>query len=219
MAAKKEEKNESLNLSDLNGTVKSAIIFPDDHFGLELAVWDNAQRIANLLPIQVQVHGDLQEEVVLKATESAKGSEMQAKYWTEYATAISRYLKASYKVKEKQAETAENVAEARLRHAELEKDLGTTLATLESSYRQVVGSYRSAIAGTQDDLSIGLTKIANQYAQSKSKKEEREQTDKQKDQTAFAKQQTSLVDRFRKAREARYVGGDVGITRRIRAAE
>ncbi|MDJ0734881.1 MAG: hypothetical protein QNJ47_12575 [Nostocaceae cyanobacterium] len=43
-------KNNSLNLDDLNGNVKNAIVFSDSHFGLESAVWQNAQRIADMLP-------------------------------------------------------------------------------------------------------------------------------------------------------------------------
>ncbi|MBW4617508.1 MAG: hypothetical protein KME21_30710 [Desmonostoc vinosum HA7617-LM4] len=213
--SKPKPQNNSLELSDLSGSVKSAIVFSDSHFGLESAVWQNAQRIADMLPIDVQVSGDLNEEIVLTAVDKAKGAELQAKNWGEYSTAISRYLKAFYKIKEKQSEVAENVAEARLKHAELEKELGTTLATLESKYRQVVGSYRSATAGTQDELEISLNRIATQYTKAKSARDEREQSEEKREETPYAKQTASLVDRFRKAREARYSGATAGITCRV----
>lgn len=221
MAIEKSKKsaNSSLELSDLNGSVKNAIVFQDSHFGLESAVWDNAQRIADMLPVKVQVFGDLDEKTVADAVDKAKGAEIQSKYWTEYSAAISRYLKAFHKVQEKQSETAENVAEARLRQAELEKELGTTLASIESRYRQIVGTYRSAIAGTQDDLDIGLARIASQYATAKAKKDEKEQTDAKKEETPYAKQTASLVDRFRKTREARYAGSIGGITRRVASTQ
>ncbi len=210
-------KNNSLNLDDLNGNVKNAIVFSDSHFGLESAVWQNAQRIADMLPIDVQVSGDITEETVLNLLDKAKGAELQAKNWTEYAAAFSRYLKAFYKVKQKQGEVAESAASARLKHAELEKELGVALAGLESKYRQVVGSYRSAVASTEDDLQINLNRIASQYTEAKVKKNEREQTHAKKEETPYGKQTASLVERFRKAREARYSGVGVGITRRVSA--
>lgn len=211
---KPKPQNNGLNLSDLGGDITKPIIFPGGHYGLESAVWESAQRVADLLPVKVQVSGDLDEQTVFDATENAKGAEIQAKCWTEYSAAISRYLKTFYKIREKQSETAENVAETRLKVAQLEKDLGTTLASLESQYRQVVGSYRSSIASTQDDLTINLNKIASQYTQLKAKKEERLETEAKKEETPFAKQTTSLVEKFRKAREARYSGASAGITRR-----
>ncbi|MDJ0734882.1 MAG: hypothetical protein QNJ47_12580 [Nostocaceae cyanobacterium] len=165
----------------------------------------------------MQVSGDITEETVLNLLDKAKGAELQAKNWTEYATAFSRYLKAFYKVKQKQGEVAENAASARLKHAELEKELGVALAGLESRYRQVVGSYRSAIAGTNDDLQINLNRIASQYTQARVKKDEREQTHAKKEETPYAKQTASLVERFRKAREAHYSGASIGITQARRA--
>jgi hypothetical protein len=209
------KKPNELDLTGLNGDIKYPVIFPDSHFGLESGVWDAAQRIADMLPIQIQVYGDLNEEAVLDLTEKAKGAEIQQKYWTEYSAAVSRFLKAFYKVKEKQAEVAENTAEARVKHAELEKDLGTALASFESQYRQIVGSYRSAIASTAGDLEISLNKIASQYSQARAKKAEAVQGDAKKNETPYAKQTESLVDKFRKAREARYNGPSAGITRRI----
>ncbi len=211
--AKPTKQSSEFSLTDLGGDIKKAIVFPDSHFGLEFDLWANAQRIADMLPINVQVMGDLEEQTVLDALEKAKGAEIQAKYWTEYSSVISRFLKAFYKVKEKQSETAENVAEARLKHAELEKDLGTTLASLESRYRQVVGSYRGALAGTQDDLDNSLARITSQYAQTRAKREEKEQSEANKEQTPYAKQTTTLVEKFRKAREARYSGAP-GVTHR-----
>ena len=208
----------AFNLSDLGGEVKSPIIFPDGHFGLESAIWNNAQRIADTLPIDVRVSGDINEQIVIDITEKAKGAELQQKCWTEYSSAVSRYLKAFQKIKEKQAEVAENVAQKRLDIANLEKDLGTTLASLESQYRQVVGSYRGAIATKQDEMTINLAKISEQYTQTKAKREEAQQLEVKKDESAFTKQSTSLIDRFRKAREARYAGASVGITHRVKEA-
>lgn len=211
-------KNNALNLSDLNGDVSKALVFPDSHFGLESAVWENAQRIADMLPVDVKVFGDLSEEDVAAALDKAKGAEFQAKNWSEYSTAISRYLKALYKVREKQAEVAENTAEARVAHAELEKNLSTTLANLESKFRQVVGSNRSAIAGVQDDLNISLGRIASQYSEQKAKKQEKVTTEStKKEPTPYEEQTNSLVDKFRQLREARYSGSSVGITQRLKS--
>ncbi|BAY99889.1 hypothetical protein NIES37_38720 [Tolypothrix tenuis PCC 7101] len=214
------QKNGALSLSDLSGDVSKAIVFGDSHFGLESAVWDNAQRIADMLPVDIKVFGDLTEEDVASAVEKAKGAEFQAKNWTEYSTAISRYLKALYKVREKQAEVSENVAEARVQQAELEKSLGTSLANLESKFRQIVGGSRSAIASVQDDLEISLGRIASQYSEGKAKKQEKLNTETtKKEPTPYEEQTASLVDRFRQLREARYEGASVGITQRIKKAE
>ncbi|WP_414546266.1 hypothetical protein [Nostoc sp. CCY0012] len=209
-------KDGALNLSDLGGDVSKAIVFPDSHFGLESAVWGNAQRIADMLPVDVKVFGDLTEEDIADALDKAKGAEFQSKKWTEYSSTISRYLKALYKVREKQAEVSENVAEARVQHAELEKNLGTSLANLESKFRQIVGGSRSAIAGVQDDLTISLGKIADQHSESKAKKQQKLQTEKaQKEPTPYEEQTSNLVTRFQELRNARY-SGTPGITQRIR---
>ncbi|MCC5634639.1 hypothetical protein LC593_02010 [Nostoc sp. CHAB 5844] len=215
--AKDKQQSNGLDVSDLRGTVKNAIVFPDNHFGLEAAVWNNAQRIANLLPINVQVSGDLYDETVVDLIEKAKGAELEQKNWTEYSAALSRYLKAFKKIKEKQIEVAESTAEALVEHTELESDLGKTLANLESKRRQTIGNYRSAIGVTQNDLEINLNKIASQYSQTIVKRTEREESENKKEETPIAKQTTNLVEKFRKARESRYSGAMAGITQRISA--
>lgn len=209
-------KDRALNLSDLNGDVSNALVFPDSHFGLGSAVWANAQRIADMLPVDVKVQGDLTEALVADALDKAKGAEFQAKNWGEYSTAITRYLKAFYKVREKQGEVSENVAEARVQHAELEKALGVSLANLESKYRQIVGGSRSAIAGVQDDLGISLSKIADQYSESKTKKQEKLNAETtKKEPTPYEEQTSNLVTRFQELRNARY-SGTPGITQRVK---
>jgi hypothetical protein len=216
---KPQDSKGGLDLSDLNGTVSSAIVFPDSHFGLESAVWKNAQRIADMLPVDLRVFGDLDETEVATFIDKAKGAEIQAKNWNEYSTAVSRYLKAFQKVREKQSEVSENVAEARNVHAELEKSLSSNLANLESKYRQIVGGNRSAIAGIQDDLTISLNRIASQYTESKAKKQEKLNTEStKKEPTPYEEQTTSLVDKFRQLREARFSGASAGITQRIKAS-
>lgn len=214
-----DPKSNGLNLSDLNGDVTKALIPLDSHFGLESAVWENAQRIADMLPVDIKVFGDLTEEDVATAVEKAKGAEFQAKNWAEYSTAVSRYLKAFYKVREKQAEVSENIGEARVQNAELEKNLSATLANLESKFRQTIGSNRSALASVQDDLAISLGRIASQYSETKAKKQEKVQTEAaKKEPTPYEEQTNSLVDRFRQLREARYSGTSLGITQRIKSA-
>jgi hypothetical protein len=209
-------KNNGLNLDDLNGSVSNAIIFSDSHFGLESAVWSNAQRIADMLPVNIKVFGDLTDEDIADALDKAKGAEFQAKNWAEYSTAITRYLKAFYKVREKQAEVSENVAQARVQHAELEKSLGVSLANLESKYRQIVGGSRSAIAGVQDDLGISLSKIAGQYSESKAKKQEKLTAEKvKKEPTPYEEQTSNLVTKFQELRNARF-SGTPGITQRVK---
>lgn len=210
-------KDGALNLSDLSGDVSKALVFPDSHFGLSSAVWANAQRIADMLPVDIKVSGDLTEEDVAEALDKAKGAEFQAKNWAEYSTATSRYLKALYKVSEKQAEVSENVAEARVQHAELEKNLSTSLANLESKFRQIVGNARASVAGVQDDLEISLGKIASQYSEGKTKKQQKltEETTK-KEPTPYEEQTSNLVTRFQELRNARY-SGTPGITQRIRS--
>nr|ADO19249.1 hypothetical protein Nfla_7901 [Nostoc flagelliforme str. Sunitezuoqi] len=90
---------------------------------------------------------------------------------------------------------------------------------LESKFRQTIGSNRSAIAGVQDDLSISLGRIASQYSQTKAKKLLNVQTETaKKEPTPYEEQTTSLVDRFRQLREARYSGSSLGITQRIKSA-
>jgi hypothetical protein len=212
-------KGGALNLSDLSGDVSKAIVFPDSHFGLESAVWENAQRIADMLPVDIKVFGDLTDSDVADALDKAKGAEFQQKNWTEYSTATSRYLKALHKVREKQAEVSEHVAEARVQHAELEKNLSTSLANLESKFRQIVGGSRSAIASVQDDLGISLGKIADQYSESKAKKQQKLQVEKtNKEPTPYEEQTSNLVTRFQELRNARY-SGTPGITQRIRTAQ
>ncbi|MBE9210079.1 hypothetical protein IQ244_27005 [Nostoc sp. LEGE 06077] len=220
----KNSKSESstdgaLTLSDLSGDVSKALVLPDSHFGLESGVWANAQRIADMLPVSIKVFGDLSEEDVAEALDKAKGAEFQAKNWAEYSTATSRYLKALYKVKEKQAEVSENVAEARVQHAELEKNLSTNLANLESKFRQIIGNSRSQIAGVQDDLGINLGKISSQYSEGKAKKQQKltEETTK-KEPTPYEEQTSNLVTRFQELRNARY-SGTPGITQRIKQSQ
>ncbi|MCC5600848.1 hypothetical protein [Nostoc favosum] len=212
-------KNTGLNLSDLNGDISKALIPRDSHFGLDSAIWENAQRIADMLPVNFKVFGDLTEEDVASALEKAKGAEFQAKNWAEYSTAISRYLKSFYKVTEKQAEVSENVGESRVAHAELEKNLSTNLANLESKFREIVGGSRSSIASAQDDLGISLGRIASQYSETLAKKQAKltAETTK-KEPTPYEEQTTSLVDKFRQLREARYSGTPLGITQRIKSA-
>ncbi|MFK0731378.1 MAG: hypothetical protein ACFKPT_02795 [Gloeotrichia echinulata GP01] len=210
--------NDGLDLSDLKGSVKNPTVFPDSHFGLEAAVWSNAQRIADMLPIKVQVTGDLDDASVIDLIEKAKGAELEQKNWTEYSAAFSRYLKAFKKIKEKQIEVAESGAEALVEHTELEADLGKTLANLESKRRQAIGNYRSAIGTTQNDLEINLGKIASQYSQTIAKRTKREESEDKKEETAIAKQTAGLVEKFRKARESRYSGAMAGITQRVSTA-
>ncbi|MBW4617222.1 MAG: hypothetical protein KME21_29105 [Desmonostoc vinosum HA7617-LM4] len=212
-------KNNGLNLSDLSGDISKTLVFKDSHFGLDSAVWENAQRITDMLPVDFKVFGDLTEEDIATAVEKAKGAEFQAKNWAEYSTAISRYLKSLYKVREKQAEVSENVGEARVAHAELEKNLSTNLANLESKFRQIVGGSRSAIASVQDDLTISLERIASGYSETLAKKQQKAQTEAaKKEPTPYEEQTLSLVDKFRQLREARYSGSSFGITQRIKSA-
>jgi hypothetical protein len=208
-------KNGGLNLSDLSGDISKALVFPDSHFGLESAVWENAQRIADMLPVNVRTFGDLTDEHIASAAENAKGAEIQLKNWTEYDALISRYLKALIKNREKQASVAENVGEARVTLAELEKNLGVSLANLESKFRQIVGGSRSAIAGVQDDLEISLGKIASQYSEGRAKKQQKLQAETtKKEPTPYEEQTSNLVTRFQELRNARY-SGTPGITQRI----
>ncbi|MBD2496726.1 hypothetical protein [Nostoc sp. FACHB-280] len=206
-----------LVLSDLGGDIGKAIVFPDGHFGLESAVWENAQRIADMLPIDITVFGDLTEENVASMLDKAKGAEFQVKNWTEYSSALSRYLKALHKVREKQAEVSENVAESRVQIAELEKNLSMSLANLESKFRQIVGNARSGVTGVQDDLKISLGKISSQYSEGKNKKLQKltEETTK-KEPTPYEEQSSNLVARFQELRNARY-SGTPGVTQRIRS--
>jgi hypothetical protein len=209
-------KNNGLNLSDLNGNVSNAIVFPDSHFGLESAVWENAQRIADMLPIDVRVFGDLTEEDIAAAVDKAKGAELQAKNWAEYDSIMSRYLKGLVKTREKQASVSENVGETRVVLAELEKSLKTSLASLESQYRQIVGSSRSAMASVQDDLGISLSKIADQYSESFAKKQEKLTAQMvKKEPTPYEEQTSNLVTRFQELRNARF-SGTPGITQRVK---
>jgi hemerythrin superfamily protein len=165
-------KSNGLDISDLNGDVSSPLMPADGHFGFSSEVWTNAQRIADALPFPVVVHGDINEEIVNQAIENSKGMKLQSNFWKEYSTAIQSSLKEYYKILEKQGEVVENVAEARLRHAEFEKDLTKNLASIESRYRQVIGNSRSAIAGIQDELNISLNKIVAQHSQSAAKRQE-----------------------------------------------
>ncbi|MBD2491949.1 hypothetical protein [Aulosira sp. FACHB-615] len=213
----KESKGGELSLSDLGGDVGQAIVFSDGHFGLESAVWQNAQRIADMLPINIKVFGDLSEEDVAEALDKAKGAEFQSKNWTEYSAAISRYLKALHKVREKQAEVSENVAESRVEIAELEKNLSISLANLESKFRQIVGNSRASVAGVQDDLKISLGKISSQYSEGKSNKLNKLTEEKaKKEPTPYEEQSSNLLTRFQELRNARY-SGTPGITQRIRS--
>jgi hypothetical protein len=212
-------KSNDLDLSDLNGNISNAIIFPDSHFGLELEVWENAQRIADMLPAGFKVFGDLGDEDVASAIEKAKGAELQSKNWSEYSTAISRYLKALIKVRETQSTVSENVAQSRVTVAQIEKDLKTSFAGLEAEYRKIVGDSRSAIAGKQYDLELSLNRIASQYTEGKAKKQERLTTETtKKEPTPYEEQTTSLVDKFRQLREARYSGTSFGVTQRMKAS-
>ncbi len=91
------------------------------------------------------------------------------------------------------------------------------LATLESKYRQITGTSRSAIAGVQDDLQINLGRIVSQYADSRAKKQERLNTEPAvKQTTAYEEQAATLVDRYRQLREARYSGASFGVTERVK---
>ncbi|WP_375515741.1 hypothetical protein [uncultured Nostoc sp.] len=171
-----------------------------------------------MLPVDIKVFGDLTEEDVASAVDKAKGAEFQAKNWAEYSTAISRYLKSLYKVREKQAEVSENVGEARIAHAELEKNLSTNLANLELKFREIVGGSRSSVASVQDDLGISLGRIASNYSEALAKKQAKLTTETtKKEPTPYEEQTTSLVDRFRQLREARYSGTPLGITQRVKS--
>jgi len=214
--APKESKDGELVLSDLGGDISKALVLPDGHFGLESAVWENAQRVADMLPIDIKVFGDLAEEDVASMLDKAKGAEFQVKNWTEYSTAISRYLKALHKVREKQAEVSENVAETRVQIAEIEKNLATSLANLESKFRQIVGNSRASIAGVQDDLKISLNKISSQYSEGKNNKLNKLTEEKaKKEPTPYEEQTSNLVTRFQELRNTRY-SGTPGITQRIK---
>ncbi|GAX38862.1 hypothetical protein [Nodularia sp. NIES-3585] len=211
--------NDGLDLSDLNGDISHAIVFPDSHFGLSSAVWANAQRIADMLPIDIKVSGDLSEEDIASIADKAKGAELQAKNWTEQLALVSRYTKALLKTREKQADVAKNVGETRVAIAEIEKDLGTALAALESKYRQIVGGSRSALAGVQDDLGISLGKIASQYSDGKAKKQERLNSESvKKEPTPYEEQTSNLVTRFQELRNTRF-SGTPGVTQRINATK
>nr|MDZ8061881.1 hypothetical protein [Nostoc sp. EkiNYC01] len=212
-------KSDALDFTDLNGSISNAIIFPDSHFGLESEVWANGQRIADMLPVSFKTFGDLTEEDVDAAIEKAKGAELQVKKWGETSSAISRYIKALIKVRETQAKVNEDIAEARVSIAQIEKELKTNLAASELEYRKIVGGSRSAIATVQDDLQISLNRIANQYTETKAKKQERVTTETtKKEPTAYEEQTTSLVDKFRQLREGRYSGSSFGITQRVKAS-
>lgn len=180
----KKEVN-GLDLSDLQGDVSKPLINKDSHFGLDVgqSVWADAQRIADMLPVKFQMSGDLTEQQVLNAIELAKGADIQLKHWTEYSASVKKYLAVAHKIAEKQASTAESVAEARVERAKLEQELGKTIASLEKQYREITGGYRSAIATTQDDLGISLKRITAQYNDNKNKKVERESAEKNKEET------------------------------------
>lgn len=217
--AKVNERGRSngLDLSDLNGEVSSPLMPPDGHFGLSSDVWLNAQRIADALPFNVVVSGDINEEIVFQAIEDSKGMKLQANFWKEYSSAVSATLKEYYKILEKQGEVAENIGEARLRHAEFEKDLASTLAKLESRFRQTAGNSRSAIAGIQDELNISLNKISSQYSQNTAKRQESLATEstQKNEETAFRKQEQTILEKFRMRRGTRYSGAMAGLTQRI----
>lgn len=213
----KTSNSSALDLSDLNGSISNAIVFPDSHFGLESAVWENAQRIADMLPVDFKVFGDISEEDVAASIEKAKGAELQVKNWAEQSTAISRFLKAIQKVRESQSTISENIAGARVATAQIEKDLKTSLANYELEYRKIVGGSRSAIAGVQDDLNISLNRIASQYSESLAKKQDKLTGESaKKDPTPYEEQVTKISERFRQVREGRYGGASVGITQRIK---
>jgi hypothetical protein len=99
----------------------------------------------------------------------------------------------------------------------LEAELAKTLAVLESKRRTTIASTRSAIATTHDELVINLERISAQYTEGKNKRQQREKADSTKEATPIAKQSSSLVEKFRKARESRYSGAMLGITKRISA--
>lgn len=218
MAKPKDTNSNSLDLADLRGSLENAIIFPDSHFGLKEDLWKNAQRIADLLPVDVQVFGDLEESTVLDLIEKAKGAELQQKNWGEYSASVSRYLKALKKIREKQSEIAENASEALLELTEIESELSKTLAGNESKRRQVIASNRSAIANAENELSISLNRIASQYTETVTKRTQSLTEEKTKEQTPVAKQTESLVERFRKARESRHSGIMTGITQRAKVS-
>lgn len=209
-------KSKGLDTSDLNGDISSALIKSDSHFGLGLQVWENAQRIADLLPFPVTVFGDIDADVVAAAIETSKGMKLESSLWKEYATAISATLKEFQKIKEQQINVAENVAEARLQHTEMERSLQKNLAALESKYRQTIAGGRSDVAGIQDELSISLNKIVAQYSQSAAKRQEALTLESQpKEDTEFRKQELTLVDQLKAKRASRYNGAMAGLSQRI----
>jgi hypothetical protein len=216
---KTDATDNSLVLSDLNGDIDKTLVHADSHFGLSSAVWKNAQRIADMLPIDLQVFGDLSEEDVAYIIDKTKGSDIQLKNWTEYSSQTDKFLKNLIKIREKQILVAENTAEARVSIAELEKELGTNLANLESKFRQIMGNSRSAIAAAQDDLAISLGKIASQYSENKEKKQAKLSEAKEKrEPTAYETQTSDLAARFQELRQQRCASA-IGVTQRIKAAK
>ncbi len=69
----------------------------------------------------------------------------------------------------------------------------------------------------QDDLQINLGRIVSQYADSRAKKQERLNTETAvKQPTAYEEQAATLVDTYRRFREARYPGASLGNTERLK---
>lgn len=215
-----KEQKATINTSDLRGSVQNPLIPADSHFGLSKSVWDDAQKIANLLPINIPVFGDVEEETVLHLIEQTKAAEIQVKHWTEVDSTTKKYLNLLNRAREKQANVARNVAQTNLTLAELEAELGAELADIESKRRQVVANYRKDIQSTQDDLVISLNRIAEQYLKDRDRKEQAiaAQGQKEKEQTPFIKQTASLADKFRQKREARCNLPPVNITARLKQA-
>ena len=73
--------NSGLDLSDLNSAIGTAWMPDDGHFGLNSGIWENVQEIADLLPLKVNVYGDLTEEDLTIATDVAKSAEIQVENW------------------------------------------------------------------------------------------------------------------------------------------
>jgi hypothetical protein len=215
MAKTKKEESGPIQLDGLDGRIDRAVVFPDSHFGLESAIWENAQRICDLLPIPIKISGDLEEQEVADMSDKAKGAQIQAIWWTAYAADVSSYLKSFYKIREKQADIAETTSEYRLKVAELEKELGTTLAGNEAKYRGTIADYRSGITTKQDELEISLSRVVSNYTTNKNKREIAESSESKKDQSPFNLQKTKLTERIKLGRDSKVANPSLGITTRI----
>ena len=207
--------NSGLDLSDLNSVIDTAWMPDDGHFGLNSGIWKNVQARADLLPFKVNVYGDLTEEDLTIAADVAKSAEIQVENWNENKALVERTLKARKKVLESQQIVAEKVSELLLEQAKLEAELAKNLGADESEYRKVIGTSRATTQNQQEDLKLSLLKIANQYTEGRAKKLElvNNQATIDKEVTPYQEQLSSIKEKFRANRQARF-DGQVAIMRR-----